>query len=199
MKMNFANPKADFTFKRLFGSNGHKNLTISLLNNILGRTKTKENISTHFIFKGRSMHIIRYILLLCLSAGSTMYSSNDPVEKIAQTVFPGGEYECCKAGQGVSVCLIATMPSIATPVTVNVGCATTSCSVPPVIPVALGCCIMAKAGYNYAEISEDKKKKGSVCRKAGCFFCGGWYAMSFARLCKPGCTTAVYCYDAMVK
>jgi predicted transposase/invertase (TIGR01784 family) len=39
MKMNFANPKADFTFKRLFGSDGHKNLTISLLNNILERTE----------------------------------------------------------------------------------------------------------------------------------------------------------------
>jgi len=42
MKMNFANPKADFTFKRLFGSDGHKKLTISLLNNILGRTKNNE-------------------------------------------------------------------------------------------------------------------------------------------------------------
>ena len=42
MKMNFANPKADFTFKRLFGSDGHKKLTISLLNNILGRTKDNE-------------------------------------------------------------------------------------------------------------------------------------------------------------
>lgn len=37
MNMNFANPKADFTFKRLFGNDGHKRLTISLLNNILHR------------------------------------------------------------------------------------------------------------------------------------------------------------------
>ncbi len=37
MSMNFANPTTDFTFKRLFGSDNHKNLTISLLNNILGR------------------------------------------------------------------------------------------------------------------------------------------------------------------
>ncbi len=35
--MNFANPKTDFVFKRLFGNDHHKNLTISLLNNILGR------------------------------------------------------------------------------------------------------------------------------------------------------------------
>ena len=42
MKMNFANPKADFTFKRLFGNDGHKNLTISLLNSILGRTRDNE-------------------------------------------------------------------------------------------------------------------------------------------------------------
>src|SRR3989339_1448779 len=42
MKMNFANPKADFTFKRLFGSDSHKKLTISLLNNILGRTDHNE-------------------------------------------------------------------------------------------------------------------------------------------------------------
>ena len=42
MKMNFANPKTDFTFKRLFGSDGHKRLTISLLNSILGRTKNNE-------------------------------------------------------------------------------------------------------------------------------------------------------------
>ena len=48
MKMNFANPKADFTFKRLFGSNGHKNLTISLLNNILGRTKDNEITGIQF-------------------------------------------------------------------------------------------------------------------------------------------------------
>lgn len=40
--MNFANPKTDFTFKRLFGSDGHKRLTISLLNNILERTKENE-------------------------------------------------------------------------------------------------------------------------------------------------------------
>ncbi len=42
MKMNFANPQADFTFKRLFGKSGHEKLTISLLNNILGRTKDNE-------------------------------------------------------------------------------------------------------------------------------------------------------------
>lgn len=48
MKMNFANPKADFTFKRLFGSEGHKNLTISLLNNILERTQGNEIVEITF-------------------------------------------------------------------------------------------------------------------------------------------------------
>src|SRR3990167_10285957 len=37
MSMSFANPKTDFTFKRLFGRKGHKKLTMSLLNSILGR------------------------------------------------------------------------------------------------------------------------------------------------------------------
>jgi len=37
MSMNFANPKTDFVFKRLFGTDGHKDLTKSLLNNILER------------------------------------------------------------------------------------------------------------------------------------------------------------------
>jgi predicted transposase/invertase (TIGR01784 family) len=37
MKMNFANPKTDYVFKRLFGIKGHEKLTISLLNNILNR------------------------------------------------------------------------------------------------------------------------------------------------------------------
>lgn len=48
MKMNFANPKADFTFKRLFGSDGHKNLTISLLNNILRRTEYNPIVEIKF-------------------------------------------------------------------------------------------------------------------------------------------------------
>ncbi|MGZ6250890.1 MAG: Rpn family recombination-promoting nuclease/putative transposase [Candidatus Chromulinivorax sp.] len=48
MKMNFANPKTDFTFKRLFGSENHKRLTISLLNNILGRTKENAIIEITF-------------------------------------------------------------------------------------------------------------------------------------------------------
>ena len=39
MSMNFANPKTDFVFKRLFGSDGHKKLTISLLNSILNRSQ----------------------------------------------------------------------------------------------------------------------------------------------------------------
>ena len=32
MSMNFANPKTDFVFKRLFGTDGHSALTKSLLN-----------------------------------------------------------------------------------------------------------------------------------------------------------------------
>lgn len=37
--MKFANPKTDFVFKRLFGTEGHEKLTISLLNNILNRSE----------------------------------------------------------------------------------------------------------------------------------------------------------------
>ncbi len=39
MNLPFANPRTDFVFKRLFGSETHKNLTLSLLNNILGKTE----------------------------------------------------------------------------------------------------------------------------------------------------------------
>ncbi|MBP6870110.1 Rpn family recombination-promoting nuclease/putative transposase [Candidatus Babeliales bacterium] len=35
--MNFANPKTDFTFKRLFGNEHRKNLTLNFLNNLLNR------------------------------------------------------------------------------------------------------------------------------------------------------------------
>jgi len=46
--MKFANPKTDFTFKRLFGNEHRKNLTIDFLNNLLER-KTG-NLITHITF-----------------------------------------------------------------------------------------------------------------------------------------------------
>ncbi len=39
--MKFANPKTDFTFKRLFGDDHRKNLTINFLNNLLERKSGK--------------------------------------------------------------------------------------------------------------------------------------------------------------
>jgi predicted transposase/invertase (TIGR01784 family) len=46
--MNFANPKTDFTFKRLFGNEHRKNLTINFLNNLLERKSG--NLITHITF-----------------------------------------------------------------------------------------------------------------------------------------------------
>lgn len=48
MGTKFANPQTDFTFKRLFGSDKHKTLTISLLNIILGRQEG--NLITQVMF-----------------------------------------------------------------------------------------------------------------------------------------------------
>lgn len=46
--MKFANPKTDFTFKRLFGNEHRKNLTIDFLNNLLERKQG--NLITHITF-----------------------------------------------------------------------------------------------------------------------------------------------------
>lgn len=46
--MKFANPKTDFTFKRLFGNEHRKNLTIDFLNSLLERKQG--NLITHITF-----------------------------------------------------------------------------------------------------------------------------------------------------
>ena len=98
MSMNFANPKTDFVFKRLFGTDAHKNLTISLLNNILGRKPgslitnvTFYNTENNPIAKGEKES---YLDILCkdlsLQEGIFEEGRHEEKEKIALSALQEG-------------------------------------------------------------------------------------------------------------
>ncbi len=155
------------------------------------------------------MNNLRKFILFCYLVPAYIFTSdnhdvtfNRLKKFIPQGIGRGGNPECCATGQGIGVCLIAGMPTLATPINLNyltAGAAATNLVIPPFVPAALGCCIITKAGMRYYVTPEEEKKKSSACKKTACCLLGVCFPLSQTQLCGPQCTTAVYCYDAMVR
>ena len=84
--MQFLDPKNDVAFKKLFGSNEHKNLTISFLNSILEYTDKKAIVDVHFLNTEQHPFIIKekkenYLDVLCTDQSGKKYIVEMQVER----------------------------------------------------------------------------------------------------------------------
>lgn len=77
MRPVFADPKTDFVFKRLFGTEEHKDLTIALLNALLGLEGERRIVDLTFLREEERPRVAEMKLSIvdvkCCDAGGTRY------------------------------------------------------------------------------------------------------------------------------
>mgnify|MGYP000293526381 FL=1 len=140
---------------------------------------------------------IKYMAITYLYCASTLGLSASNNNLTLANLISASNIASCGVGQGVGLSLLSYVPSLSTPMSISAMGGYATCSIPPMIPAALGCCIITSSAFQYYVLPKEEKQKSSCLGKASCCILGGCFAVGLAKTCGPQVTTGIYCCDTM--